>query len=125
MNLVTPGIEYTRAGIDLPHRLDDPAIHRHSHSEWLEGRTKFINAERGAVEPRFRSAIAGVVEIELRQRGHRQDLAGMDVHHHPGSTDRREMGHRISQFMLQRLLDPAGNAENDGLPALRRIAQSL
>ncbi len=35
------------------------------------------------------------------------------------------MRHRLAQLMLQRLLDPAGDAEDDRLAAPRRIAQLL
>ena len=114
-----------RAIVDLPHRLDDAGIHRHRHGERLEGRAELVDAERRAVEPRLGRSLAGGVGVELGQRGHRQHFAGVDVHDHPGGADRREVGHRLAQLMLQRLLDPAGDAEHDRLAAPGRVAQLL
>ena len=99
-----------------------PAVHRHRDGERLEGRAELIDAERRAVEARFGRALAGGIGVELRQRGHRQHFAGVDVHDDPGRADRREVGHRVEQFMLQRLLDPARDRQGQRLAAGRRVA---
>ena len=64
-----------------------------------------------------RRALPRRVRVEARQRGHRQDFAGVDVHDDAGRADRREMVHGVDQLVLQRLLDPAGDRQR---PAARR-----
>ena len=111
--------------IHLAHRLHDAGIHRHRHGERLEGRAQLVDAERRAVEARLDRAIARGIGVELRQRGHRQDLAGVDVHDDPGRADRRKLRHRALQLMLERLLDRAGDRQFQRRAALRRIAQPV
>ena len=49
----------------------------------------------------------------------------MDVHDDAGGADRRKLGHRGEQLVLQRLLDPAGNRQSDWLAARRGVGQLL
>ena len=47
----------------------------------------------------------------------------MDVHDHARGTDRRELCHGVTQLMLQRLLDPAGDGQHQRLAAGRGIGE--
>jgi len=118
-------VEFLGAIIHLSHRLHDARVHRHRDGERLEGRSQLVHPKRRAVEARFGGSLAGDIGIETGQRSHRQHFAGVNVHHHARRADRRKLGHRGIELMLERLLDLARDRQSERLPARCRVGQSL
>ena len=80
-------------------------VERHRRVEDLEGRAQLVDAERVAVEARLRLGLAGRVRIEIGQRHHRQQFAGVDVEHHRGAADGAEFLDRGEQLLADEVLD--------------------
>ena len=66
---------------------------------------------------------AGGVGIEVRQRRHRDDLAGLDVEHDAGAAFGAHRGDGGGELALHRRLDPAVDRQRHRAAALRGIGE--
>ena len=103
---------YRMAGIVGAGQCRGASIESHRHRENLEDRAQLIDAEGipiehpvGEREGRMvRIGGGGVVRVEIRQRRHRENLAGIDVHNQPGAAFRGKVVDNALQFLAQDVL---------------------
>src|SRR5262249_33653642 len=108
-------------------------VERHCDGKNLEDRAKFINAERVPIEHPIRQGKGGMfgvrntrmVRIEIRQRHHRQDFAGVDVHDQSGSALRGEIIDDPLQLLTKDVLDAEVERQLERFPTVpKRVVQT-
>ena len=94
----------------------------------LESGAHFIKTKRGAVEPRVIDDLCEMVRVVIRERDHRDDLAGGDVEHHPGPADGFEDLHLPGNFTGDNSLHAGVKGKLDvlagGKSGIKRFFQS-
>ena len=80
-------------------------IQRHRQRQRLEGRTHLVDAGGQAVDAVGIVRLLRIVRIEIRQRHHRDDLAGLDVGDEAGGRLGLVLFLGLEQFVAQRVLD--------------------
>src|SRR5205085_10482054 len=87
----------------------DAGIERHGRVKDLEHRTHLVVGEGDLVEDPVlrlgRAHRAGMVRVEIRQRYHRDDLAGADIYDNAGGPLGAEIGDNPVQLLVQDELD--------------------
>ena len=92
----------------IPQRIEIvfAGIERHREREGLEGRAHLVDAGGQAIDAIGIVRFLRIVRIEIRQRDHRDDLAGPDVGDEAGGRLGVELLLGLQQFVAQRVLDP-------------------
>lgn len=92
------------ARVELVGQADRAAIQRPGHGHGLEDGAGFENAGGNAVETVLDQGGGWLVRIKIRQRCQRNDLTGIDIHHHASGGDGLVATERIEQLLVHHVL---------------------
>ena len=124
-----PAPDQRPAGVDQRLRVHETQLQRLADGEDLEHRAELVDALHRPVEQRAVGLIAAgqrprpVVGVEVGQRGHREDLAGVDLHQDGRGAHRVHHRHAARQHLLHRRLDGEVDRQLQRLALVGRVAQ--